>query len=196
MPVLKATAGGGVKVEPGTYECECIEANQDTIENPQFGSGDVLRVKVRLPGVNNEDGDEVELDAMANLKLTPKSKLWGWIEAFGFKLAIGQDFDTEQLRGKRAYAVVGQREGQDGALWARIEDFVALPKSAQPQKTTADILHFDENGDAVVDWTVMWTLLRKHGITNKHFADNFGEPKEIDPLLLPDMVADLIGRTK
>jgi hypothetical protein len=193
-PVLKATVGGGVNVDPGTYEALCLEAKADTLQNPQFGNGDVLRIKVELVGIKDEDGEPVVLDGMASLKLSPMSKLWGWVSAFGFKLDVGQEFDTDLLRGKRAFAVVGQREGQDGALWARIEDFVPLPKGAQPVSTSADVIRFDENGTPHPDWTVFWNLLRKHGITPKNVQDAYGDVKVTDPFDLPGIVDELIEK--
>lgn len=174
MPVLQAKASEGPKLDAGTYEVICADATTDQLPNPQFGDGNVLRLKLQVVDMVNPDGSDVVLDAIANLKLSPMSKLWGWIEAFGFKLEVGQDFDTDQLKGLNAYAVVGQREGQDGALWPRVESIIPLPKQRASSTSAAS---------NVSGW---WAYIREEGFTVKEATDKAEElydkhPKDMSP---------------
>lgn len=131
MALTRTPKAGGIDLEPGTYEVVCTEVKTDVIENPQFGNGDVIKFKLKVVDMVDEAGDDVELSCMANDVLTPKSKLWGWLQGFGLKVEIGKPVDVESALGKGAFAVVSQQPGKDGGLFTKVEEIIAMPKSQQ-----------------------------------------------------------------
>src|SRR3970282_408727 len=89
IPIRK---GGDVPdLEPGTYTATCTAVKEDVLENPQFGDGAIVRIYMTLDDVVDLDGELVTLDAIANAKVSPKSKLTRWAEALGRAI----DFDSE-----------------------------------------------------------------------------------------------------
>lgn len=165
MAILKAEAGGGNKVDPGTYSITCVRAYEDVLENPAFGTGDVVKLEIELDDVEDDGapGELVKLTALANRKLSPSSKLWGWVEAFGFSLEIGQDFDLDWLEGRQAMALIGEKKRDDGTVWSTIESIFPRParkgrtsggKTAPAPKAAAEV---DEN-TPISDW---WAVLRE-----------------------------------
>jgi len=134
IPVTKSS-GEIPDVEPGTYAATCVRVKDDLIENPQFGDGNVVRLYMVLNDVVDDQGEEIELDGMANRKLTPKSKLTRWAEALGRPIDFDNedDFDTEELVGANCLIKVVRA---DKDSWPKIEDMTAPPKLGRPAKAT------------------------------------------------------------
>jgi len=129
IPVTKSS-GEIPDVEGGTYMATCVRVKDDTIENPQFGNGDVVRLYMVLNDVVDEHGDEIELDGMANRKLTPKSKLTRWAEAMGRPIDFDNedDFDPEELVGSSCLIKVVRA---DKDSWPKIEEMTARTKTGR-----------------------------------------------------------------
>lgn len=176
IPVTKST-GEIPDVESGTYLATCVRVKDDTIENPQFGNGDVVRLYMALADVLDAEGEEIELDGMANRKLTPKSKLTRWAEALGRAIDFDNedDFDPEELIGSQCLIKVVRA---DKDSWPKIEDMTAPPKTRatrQAAPPTAD------NGISN-----FWAATRKAGVTLEDVKlssnDMFGKaPADLTP---------------
>ena len=185
------------QVTPGSYEVECIETGSFYMENDMYGNPDKVRIKVRVETGSDE---APVLDALCNEKLSPKSTLWRWAEAFGLEPEVGGDLDTDEMVGKKALAVIGERKNERGT-WARIEDFVPLPKSrspkAAPPPVEEDMMAFlkvNEQGDPEVDWTLFWKVCTKNKVSKAALIKFFEgkEPKDVDPFDLPAALDALI----
>ena len=125
--VMKATAGGGVHIPPGTYRVVCSGVVEDKVESP-YGQPDVIRFSLTVADQFDEEGNPVDLDGIASRKLSPKAKLTSWLNAFGIEVAIGQDVDLEMAVGLEAYAVVIDHE-KDGATFSRVSALIPLPET-------------------------------------------------------------------
>src|SRR5262245_15238623 len=126
MPLTRTpTQGASKHVEPGTYRVMCMALKEDQIENSEFGGRDVIRFTLRLTEVVDENADPVDLDAIANDKLTPKSKLWAWLTGFGLKLDMGTPCNIEACIGREAYAVIIDNL-KDGTAFSKVEDIIPL----------------------------------------------------------------------
>lgn len=141
MPiVIKAKAAGEVvHIPPGTYRVVCMNVAEDTLENPQYGSGEVYRFDLEAREKLDEEGNPIKLDGIANRVLSPKSKLWKWLMAFGVKFAIGEDIDIEECIGQEAFAVVEDLT-KDGTVFSRVVDIIPAP--AATARNLADISDF------------------------------------------------------
>lgn len=161
MPLLRTPVqGGGVHIDPGTYKVRCMDVKPDHLDNSQFGTGDVIRFSLETEVLNPADGNPVTLDAMANDRLTPKSKLWGWLTAFGMKLDFSVDCDIEEAVSREAYAVVVDQPGKEGGVFSRVEDIIPLPKSQMPPKSAA-------KDDGEPDFDAFWKAVRAMGKESK-----------------------------
>ena len=149
-------------LEPGTYKVQLMDLKETILENPQFGSGDVIRFCIETTEVVDEEGNRIELDGIANDKLTPLSKLTRWLTAFGVTAEAGEEIDMEEAIGREAMAVIVVKPGKDGTgAFPRVDDLVPLPKSGKassaPQKPTAA-----SNGDSP-DVDSFWRRIRAAG---------------------------------
>lgn len=163
MPVLKAQAGGGVHVPPGSYEVLCTATRLDKIDNSKFGNGDVVRLDLQIVDVLDENGDYIELDAIANQRLTPKSKLWEWATAFGLPPVLNQNFDTDALVGRTAQALIIDKV-EDGATFSRVDKiFPARASQSAPAAAATS------NGDGP-DFDGFWRRVKAGGFERKDVA--------------------------
>jgi hypothetical protein len=130
---LTAEAGGGVDIEDGTYLVEVTAIEETVFEDSQYKKGPQKSAKfyLDLPDVTDEDRKPVSLTATASAeKLTPKTKLWGWVEALtGEQLEAGQTVNLDGLVGCRAFALVNNEVDKEGAKWARVKSLMPLPKT-------------------------------------------------------------------
>ncbi len=125
-----------VLLNDGSYEVECIDAEPDQLENPQWGSGDIIRFQFKVIGEFDKAGEPVILDPIATAALTPQTKLWSWSIALGEQPVIGEDFDTDRLLNKRALAQVKSDLKPDGTKgFPKIKNLIPLPKSTPKGRT-------------------------------------------------------------
>lgn len=195
-PIIQATAGGGAKVSAGGHHVVCLSTSEDKLENSQFGTGEVIRFTLGVLDEKDADGNDVELDAIANHKLTPSSKLWGWCVAFGVTPEIGKAFDTAVLHGREALAVVIDKANAEGAVFSRVDDIVPLPKgmggAGKPEPTV--ILP-----DGSADLNVFWTQIRAAGLNRKHVTDALGDIEELVKMDGPEVqtfLEELVAKAK
>ena len=135
---LPVTAGRPkVDLDNGTYPITIVAIAEGQIENPQYGDGRVVRIDMEFDGMVLPDGDPVILDAIANPKLSPKSKLGGWCKALGFDLEIGQEFDLDELVGAKGLAVI-ENESKDGQDWPRVVNIVGTVRTNRTTVPPAD----------------------------------------------------------
>jgi len=196
MPILTPKQSGGVRVEPGIYAVTCVGATEDFIEGSRFGDGAILRIDLELEGETDSSGQPVIVDGIANLTLSPKSKLWGWVKAFGFELEFGTPFNTDDLIGARAQAVIVDKPSTSdpNLVFSAIDQIVPLPraKGAAPAAKTAAVT---SAGLPIGEW---WALTRKEGLSqpavNAAAAHLYGkEPKELTAAERADLVTTMTG---
>lgn len=131
MSIIEATESQ-LLLENGTYEVTCSGVEDTFLDNPQFGDGEVVRFKLVVGGELTKDGKEIVLDPIANRVLSPKSKLWSFLVAFGFSPRIGQAFELEDCVGKRALAAVVAKTLPDGSKgFPRVESLMRLPTASK-----------------------------------------------------------------
>lgn len=174
MPVIPVTASGGVKLDPGTYEVTVIETVEEVIPQEKRlygGDGHMLKLKLGVNDVVNEDGSDIELTASASYKLSPSTKLWSWVEAFGFKLEVGQSFDTDQLIGMSCQALITQDKKDDGSVWAKVDQLFPLGRKAAPALQVI-------RDDGSVNWIAFWKSMDTAGVSRQNVADSLGVDME------------------
>lgn len=172
MAIIQAKAGGGAKVKPGAYIVTCMGADADKLEDAKFGTGEVIRFLLELDDELDEQGNPIELDAIANAKLTPKSKLWSWCDAFGVPPVVGQAYDTDAVIGQKAQAIIVDKANDDGSVFSRVENIVPLPRSmggkGKPSPTVI-------NEDGSPNYTAFWAALRALGLNRGHVIAHVGD---------------------
>lgn len=167
-------------VPPGTYHVRCIEVRPDQLENPQFGDGAVIRFELEVVDQLAPDGSALVIDAIANDRLTPKSKLWGWLEAFGITPQINGDVDIEACVYREAMARIVKKPESE---FTRVDELFPLPSNmAKPSASKAD-------GEP--DFTGFWAQIKAMGKSNADVIPLLPSKKLTD---MPEMSgADLVA---
>ena len=173
MPVIKAEQGGSVKLEPGTYVVTVDSIAEDYIKNPQFGDGHTLKFKFTVEDTVDEKGEQVYLSASASYKLSPKSKLWGWVEAFGFELEVGQEFDTDELVGMSCQALVSRTKKDDGSEWSEISSLFPLGKQHNAPRPVA-------KASGEPDYDAFWKQVTAMGMTKSDVISHLPNKNLLD----------------
>lgn len=138
MTKIKVSKSEAPELEDGVYSVTCIGVKDEVLENPRFGTGEVVKLDWRFDDVVDEHGEEIVLDSMASAKLSPLSKLTLWAMACGIAIDFEDpdfEFDTNAFKGKKALATVIHKEGSD---WPRISDLTQMPKA--PRIRSGDVL--------------------------------------------------------
>jgi len=168
---LTAEAGGGVDIQDGTYLLEVTTIEETTFEDSKYKKGPQKSAKFTfvLPDVTNEDGENVTLAATASAeKLTPKTKLWGWVEALtGEQLEPGQTVNLDGLVGCRALGLINNETGEDGAKWARVKSLMPLPKEGKPKAAVsqADPYAGFRKPNSDIDWGIFKAEYENRGVS-------------------------------
>ena len=160
-------------IEAGSYVVRCMEIVEDEIENSSFNPH-VYRLRLETEDKLTEEGNPVPLDAICSRTLSPKSKLWRWLVAFGLQPEIGKNIDLEDIVEKEALAIVILKETETG-VFSRVDDIVPLPVSTRRAAAPAD---------DIGSW---WAEVRAAGPTVKEATDKAvamykKEPKDCTPL--------------
>jgi hypothetical protein len=140
MPLPRTWREFGPKIEEeGTYEIECVTIREDRIPSiyskDDDGKTAVIKFGLRFLDMVDDDGvSPVELEAMANDQLGPRSKLGKWLNAFGLGVGEGWSGDIMLAKGKRAMAVVAIQDRGEKGLWNKIEDIIPMPRKAIPRQ--------------------------------------------------------------
>jgi len=127
---MRASASGGLVHigKPGLYDAVVSQVRTDQMTS-SFGTNDVVRFTCKLDLVVDEGGDPVHLDAIANARLTPQTKLWAWLEALGLHPEVDFDIDIEQAVGKACVLSIVDAV-REGTTFSRV-DAMYPPKRQQ-----------------------------------------------------------------
>lgn len=156
------------------YKVRCVDVKEDLLENASFGNGDIIRFTLETEDKYDPEGNPAQMDAIANDKLTPKSKLTRWLEAFGVKAEVGKTIDIEDCVDKYAQAKVVAKVDDSGkdTGFTKVDDLLPLGRQ-QVSKPMAEM--------TVEEW---WPEVRSAGITQKEARDRAvsmfkREPKDL-----------------
>ena len=154
-------------IEPGTYAVTCIGVKEDSLPNPQYGSGDVIKFSLQFDDLADDDGNLLTRETMASDYLTPGSKLTAILRAFGINLSVGQSVDFEACIGRPALAVVGEkRKSTNGVekVYDTIEDVIPAPRAGKPATALPPSVI---NPDGSPNWAVFWAEAKRLGFRTK-----------------------------
>ena len=154
------------------YTVWCMDVAADILEDAAFGDGSIIRFDLECRDRLDEEGNPTQLDAIANDKLTPKSKLTRWLDAFGVKVATGDEIDIEEAVGRACQARVVKKidaAGKDTGF-SKIDDLLPLPNSRKA-----------DGPMTLSDW---WAAMREKGhdtgAAKGQCVDKYGkEPKDL-----------------
>ena len=179
-------AGSGSKIPPGNYTMTCTEVTEDALENPSFGTGEIIRFELETEDIFDEQGNPASIDAIANDKMSPKSKLWRWCEAFGAAPKVGEPFNLEQLIGCQAVAKIIDKLDEKGVPtgFTRVDDLTPLPGQKASSGPVSEL--------SLSDW---WKLVKQHfGVSQagQKAEELFGqEPKDLTAAQRAEVLAKL-----
>ncbi len=106
-----------------------VKVESVTEQEGKFGVQLVWKLRVLDP-----EHEGKELTAWTNTSSSTNSKLARWASALGFEPEIGEELDTEELKGRKAIAVVVVKRAEDGNLFNRVDDLLPFKKSAKAQQ--------------------------------------------------------------
>lgn len=134
---------------------------EDVLPNSTY-TNDIYRFYFDVENVLDEEGNQATTDAISSRTLSPKSKLWGWLTAFGLHPEVGKVIDLEEVVGKRVMLVVTP---SDNGEYNRVTNIVPLPKGAT-NGATGDVL---TEASALATWM---EGIRQVGYTTKEIIDH------------------------
>ena len=185
---MRAEAGGGLEVEDGTYLVRLSAVEETDMDTSRWekarGIIPAVRFHFELPGVPEADGEPGKLDARATAeKLTPRTKLWAWIEALtGCPLEPDTDLDLDALVGCEAMASILNEEDDNKIKWPRIKALVALPKGQSqgqpkglPTRSPDPFDGFRKEGGDGVNWENFAAYFQNAGVTPAQLEAVIGE---------------------
>lgn len=106
-----------------------VKVDSVSEQEGKFGVQLVWKLRVLDP-----EHEGKELTAWTNTSTSTNSKLARWAQALGFEPEVGGEMDTDDLKGRKAIAVVVVKRAEDGNLFNRVEDLLPLRK---PKAKTA-----------------------------------------------------------
>ena len=116
---MKLTANDYVTVEEGEYPAKFIGYEEKTTE-----FGEAVQFSFMLL---DEENNGTEVRGLASKKLTPKSKMRGWIEGMlGRALEPREEIDLDDLLDRKVMLYVSVDDTERG-IWNRIEK-IRVPK--------------------------------------------------------------------
>ena len=122
------------KIPVGSFIATCTGIIEDTIENSQYNP-EVYRFYFDVDGKKDDEGNQATTDAISSRAFSPKSKLWGWLEAFGLQPEVGKVMDLESVVGRKVMIVVKQH-----GEYTRVEELVTPPEGMNSQHaSTANV---------------------------------------------------------
>jgi hypothetical protein len=183
MPLKMKTQTGGVDIQDGTYKLTVLRIEETEFEDTKFGKGKQAGVKFTfaVDEVLDEENQPIELTANATAeRLTPKTKLWGWVEALrGQPWEQDQDVDLEELIACEAMGKIVNEPDADGIKWARVKELMALPTTqtaSTPAKTAGASEGFLKT-DGSTNWQAFMTYADKAGVSVTLLAETIGAEK-------------------
>lgn len=102
-------------------------------EGDDYGFGPTIRFIIAL------DGEEGETWAMSSQKLSPRSKLYGWVKGIDPSLIpdVGQAFQYRKLEGRRVEVMFELGEDREKVTKIRAEKKTAAPIRTQQKRAAA-----------------------------------------------------------
>lgn len=175
------------KIPVGSYIATCTGIIEDAIPESQYNP-DIYRFLFDVDGKKDDEGNQATTDAISSRALSPKSKLWDWLVAFGLNPQVGKTIDLEGVIGRKVMIVVEQN-----GEYTRVGKLVPLPEGmAQPAPSTSsepDDVPWNEGGtkpplaDALAEASALATIVdeaKKIGFSMKEIIDvaqsEFGKP--------------------
>lgn len=125
MPLLATGKVTTSKMPVGSYLATCTAIIEDAIEKSEFNP-EIYRFYFDVDGKKDEDGNQATTDAISSRTLSPKSKLWSWLESFGLRPEVGKVIDLEAVVGRKVMVVVKQHGD-----YTRVEELVPVPEGFQ-----------------------------------------------------------------
>lgn len=162
MPLLVTAKQPTSKLDAGTYTAVCTGIIEDTMPESKF-TNDIYRFYFDVDDLLDEEGNQATTDAISSRTLSPKSKLWGWLIAFGLRPEVGKVIDIEEVVGKHVMLVVTP---SDSGEYNRVSNIVPLPKGkANGAAPGGDVL---TEASALANWM---DEIRAIGYTTKEIID-------------------------
>lgn len=173
-------------IEKGTYPVTCIGVKEDTIPNPQFGNGDVIKFTIQFDTLEDDEGNLITRETMASDYLTPGSKLTSILMAFGVTAELGKVLDIDDCVGRQALATVGEKaKTVNGQVktYDTIESIFPAPKlrgsaasAARPAQEPAAASSAPSvvNPDGSPNHDAFWRAVKALGLNQKHVFDKAG----------------------
>ena len=192
-------------IEKGTYSVTCIGVKEDTIQNPQYGNGDVIKFTLQFDNLTDDEGNLLTRETMASDYLTPGSKLTAILQGFGVTAELGHALDIDDCIGRQALAKVGSvTKTVKGVVktFDTIDEIFAAPKDVQraaapsrpAQRPTETPTQDASAMPAVImpdgispDFPAFWRGIEKLGLTRKHAYDKAGGMDRFGDLDGPDL---------
>lgn len=164
----RESSGIGIHVAAGFYPFTVSALEPDTLTKQDGSQSQIARFDLELDDVFDAEGNPAVIDAIANLALTPKTKLWGWLTALGVPPVLHVAFDFDQVLGCRGVAKIVDNPSRDGSqMYSRVEDIG--PERAQASQ--ASVVRPDGMS---IDWTVFWATARERNISREQIAREVG----------------------
>jgi len=113
MVQIKMESGSGFLHEPD----EWLTATLDRVEEgDDYGYGPTVKLILQIDGDIDDGGTQHETWAMASQKLSPRSKLYGWIKGIDPNLlpAEGETVNLDDLAGRRVEVMFEHEETPEG----------------------------------------------------------------------------------
>ena len=173
------------KIPVGSYIATCTGIIEDAIPESQYNP-DIYRFLFDVDGKKDDEGNQATTDAISSRALSPKSKLWDWLVAFGLNPQVGKTIDLEGVIGRKVMIVVEQN-----GEYTRVGKLVPLPEGmAQPAPAAIEpdeVPWADDKptplADALAEASALATIVdeaKKIGFSMKEIIDvaqsEFGKP--------------------
>jgi hypothetical protein len=131
MPVLQAGDGSEYELIPENDQVnvmvEAVEENNFTYDGENV---EKLRWKFTILDEGPWQGKTIQGDTSTNFTAHPSCKAYNWAVAItGHEFPPGTSFDTDELVGMRARALVGHRTSKQGRTFMKVKE-VMPPRSA------------------------------------------------------------------
>jgi hypothetical protein len=206
---MRSTGVPGIHVPPGTYPVTVTEPAPvpDKITSAQYGTTNVIRFTFALDGMTTDDGEPLQIDAIANHNLSSLSKLNEWIRALGMHPEVGDEVDLDELVGRTALAmIIDGKPSKDGQVYSRVDAIVPAPKTpgqtngakAAQKAPAASETPAMITPEYAIDWTVFWAACKAAGIPNTEVAaeveGGLTALKDMDPTDVVELFEILKGR--
>ena len=124
-------------VQEGFYLAR-LDGLEETM-HPQYGQN-IKWIFTIIEAPNNPEAVNTTVTAMSSMKVSPKSKLFSWLQAFGIILGTDEDFEMNSLLGKMVKVRIKNNtkttmiDGQERAVtYSNVDALAAyVPQAATP----------------------------------------------------------------